>query len=74
MIANLMRDYPEQAKRGGRIHNPPVFVHANRGPLAPTTPATIVEVVRCEIYPDGRADVQLLPKAVSCVCVRVCVV
>ena len=67
LIAEVMKGYPESAKSGGRIQNPPIFVHANRGPLAPTTPATLVEVVRCEIFPDGRADVVLMPKAV-----RVC--
>lgn len=77
MIAELMRHQPDEAKRGGRIRNPPVFVHANRGPLAPTTPATLVEVVRCEIFEDGRADLLLLPKAVSmwkCVWALRCVV
>ena len=60
-----MRDYPEEAKHGGHIKNPPCFVHANRGPLAPTEPATLVEVVRGDIFEDGRADVMLMPKAVS---------
>ena len=74
LIAEVMRDYSDEAKHGGHIgnHNPPCFVHANRGPLAPTTPATLVQVVRCEMFPDGRADVVLLPKAVRCVA-RVCV-
>ena len=64
LIADVMRGYPEEAKHGGHIQNPPCFVHANRGPLAPTTPATLVQVVRCEIFPDGRADVLLMPTAV----------
>jgi hypothetical protein len=63
MIAAIMDDYPIDAKTGGHIRNPPVFVHANRGPLSPTTPATLVQVVRCEIFADGRADVVLLPTA-----------
>ena len=63
LIAQVMQDYPEEAKNGGHIANPPVFVHANRG-LSPTMPATLVQVMRCEIFPDGRANVQLMPQAV----------
>lgn len=65
LIAEIMRDFPEEAKHGGRIDNPPCFLHANRGPLAPTTPVTLVQVIRCEMFPDGRADVLLMPTAVS---------
>lgn len=63
LITEVMRGQPESAKNGGRIPHPALFVHANRAPLAPTTPATIVEIVQCQVYPDGRADVLLLPTA-----------
>ncbi len=39
----------------------PKFIYANNAPLKPGTIVTIVRVVRCEVYPDHRADVVLLP-------------
>ena len=64
LIAEVMKHQPEEAKRGGRIvGDSAVFIHANRGPLAPTTPATLVQVLSCEIFDDGRANVVLLPIA-----------
>lgn len=63
LIAEVMQGQPPSAKHGGRIVGSPTFIHANRAPLAPTSPAVLVEVVRCELYPDGRADVLLLPTA-----------
>ena len=41
----------------------PTFIHAHQSPLAPNTPATIVQVTHCQISPDGRADVMLCPIA-----------
>lgn len=64
LIADILCDYPDEARHGGHIRDPPYFLHANRGPLAPTTPATLVQVVRCEMFADGRADVILMPTAV----------
>jgi len=64
LIAEVMRDQPNTAKNGGRVQgDDAMFIHANRTPLAPTTPATLVQVIRCQMYPDGRADVVLVPKA-----------
>eukprot|EP00522_Entomoneis_paludosa_P013851 CAMPEP_0172447676 /NCGR_PEP_ID=MMETSP1065-20121228/6941_1 /TAXON_ID=265537 /ORGANISM="Amphiprora paludosa, Strain CCMP125" /LENGTH=350 /DNA_ID=CAMNT_0013199039 /DNA_START=252 /DNA_END=1304 /DNA_ORIENTATION=- len=69
LIAQVMKDQPPEAKCGGRVlmgqdnASDPIFIHANRGPLEPTTPATLVRVQRCEIFPDGRANVELLPIA-----------
>mmetsp|Transcript_12206 Transcript_12206/g.15957 ORF Transcript_12206/g.15957 Transcript_12206/m.15957 type:complete len:301 (+) Transcript_12206:149-1051(+) len=64
LIAEVMKYQPETAKRGGPIvGNDCLFIHANRGPLAPTTPATLVKVIKCDIFRDGRADVELLPVA-----------
>ncbi|KAL7562405.1 hypothetical protein ACA910_007726 [Epithemia clementina (nom. ined.)] len=64
LIAEVMKDQPLDAKRGGRIvGDSTLFIHANRGPLAPTTPATLVQVLSCEIFEDGRANVVLLPVA-----------
>lgn len=56
-----MRDQPETARNGGRISEPVYFIHANHRRLAAHVPATIVQVCRCQIYPDGRADVLLVP-------------
>eukprot|EP00814_Leptocylindrus_danicus_P013959 CAMPEP_0116021050 /NCGR_PEP_ID=MMETSP0321-20121206/10157_1 /TAXON_ID=163516 /ORGANISM="Leptocylindrus danicus var. danicus, Strain B650" /LENGTH=373 /DNA_ID=CAMNT_0003491849 /DNA_START=78 /DNA_END=1199 /DNA_ORIENTATION=- len=41
----------------------PSFVYACHGTLAPRSPACIVELRRCIILPDGRADVMLVPCA-----------
>lgn len=61
LIADVMRGQPAEARNGGSIQSPAYFVHANHGPLEPTIPAVMVQVVECHIYPDGRADVLLLP-------------
>ena len=59
-----MKDQPPEAKRGGRlVGDSSMFIHANHGPLARTTPATLVQVLSCEIFHDGRANVVLLPVA-----------
>jgi hypothetical protein len=63
MIADVMRDHPVEARRGGAIRKDAVFVHANRAPLAPATPAVLAQVLRCHIHPDGRADVTVVPTA-----------
>jgi hypothetical protein len=63
MIAEIMRDQTEEARHGGRIRGEVLFVHANRTPLARNTPAILVRVLRCDTYPDHRADVLLLPFA-----------
>lgn len=41
----------------------PSFVYACHGTLAPRSPACIVELRRCVVLPDGRADVVLVPCA-----------
>jgi hypothetical protein len=64
MIAEDMKYQPVEAKCGGRVMgDSAVFIHANRGPLAPSTPATLVQVKQCEISPDGHANVELAPVA-----------
>lgn len=65
LIAAVMRDQPHEARHGGPLAAdlpPACFIHANRSsPLEPAEPAVLVRVVQCQIYPDGRADVLLLP-------------
>jgi hypothetical protein len=61
MIAEVMQHQLPEARRGGKVHGDALFIHANRSPLAPTSPAVLVQVQRCEAYPDGRADVVLVP-------------
>ena len=68
MIYNVMQrimiHHPESARQGGTIVNDAIFVHANRGPLAQKTPAVLVQVMRCEFFPEEeRAHVILLPIA-----------
>lgn len=70
LLREIMAPFPDSAKQGGPIYsagpgqNPPLFIHAHIHPLSPSTPACLVQVVRCRIHPhDGRADVFLLPIA-----------
>lgn len=56
--------FPEFALSGGRVESDKAtFVHANRIPSTPTTPAVLVQVLQCRVLPDGRSDVTLLPVA-----------
>eukprot|EP00586_Coscinodiscus_wailesii_P019512 CAMPEP_0172504622 /NCGR_PEP_ID=MMETSP1066-20121228/180404_1 /TAXON_ID=671091 /ORGANISM="Coscinodiscus wailesii, Strain CCMP2513" /LENGTH=210 /DNA_ID=CAMNT_0013280895 /DNA_START=575 /DNA_END=1207 /DNA_ORIENTATION=- len=72
LIAEIMRPYPEDTKRGhplsssndnGSRDEGPVFIYANHAPLAPESPACLVRVKQCFIHPNGRADVFLVPVA-----------
>jgi hypothetical protein len=74
MIHDLMHatENPEVASSGGTIQPrvrdgvvmPPLLIHANLGSrLAPGENACLVQVVRCNTYEHGQADVQLLPVA-----------
>lgn len=64
VMQRIMKDHPESARQGGQIVNDVIFVHANRGPLAKKTPAVLVQVMRCEFFPEEqRAHVVLLPIA-----------
>ncbi|GAX13964.1 hypothetical protein FisN_5Lh127 [Fistulifera solaris] len=64
VMRQIMKEHPESARQGGPIVNDAIFVHANRGPLAKTTPAVLVQVMRCELFPqEERAHVVLLPIA-----------
>jgi hypothetical protein len=57
----------EQQQGGGneqrQLPAPPVFIHAHAHGrrLERGTPACLVQVIRCHVYPDGRADVFLMP-------------
>jgi hypothetical protein len=61
LIAEIMLEQPSSARNGGHIEKPVFFIHANRTPLEHAVPVVLVQVVQCQIYPDGRADVVLLP-------------
>jgi hypothetical protein len=37
------------------------FIHANRGNVRRSEMAVLVQVMHCQIYPDGRADIVVLP-------------
>mmetsp|Transcript_27014 Transcript_27014/g.41029 ORF Transcript_27014/g.41029 Transcript_27014/m.41029 type:complete len:321 (+) Transcript_27014:194-1156(+) len=68
LIAEVMRDWPESARRGELIaastqRRLPTFIYAHMSPLAPATPACLVQVHSCMIHPDGSADVMLTPVA-----------
>lgn len=65
LIAELMRGQPASALNGGPIdctssQKQVCFIHANRN-LDYAAPAVLVQVVQCQIYGDGSADVVLLP-------------
>lgn len=62
LIVEAMRHQTVEARDGGRMTGPPVyFIHANRAPLERSVPAVLVQVVQCQMFADGRADVLLLP-------------
>lgn len=63
LISEVMRGQPSEAIQNGHVNGDCFFIHAHMEPLAPTTPAAIVQVSRCHIFPDGRADVLLVPVA-----------
>lgn len=67
LIADVLRDIPREYKDGSKNliddgqYNVQ-FIHANNTPIeANETLGTLVQVIRCQIYNDGRADVLLLP-------------
>lgn len=69
LIRDVMEPFPDAAKQGEPIEiapgqKPPIFIHGHTYPLQRSSPAVLVQVIRCRIYPgDGRADVFLLPIA-----------
>ncbi|CAB9531726.1 expressed unknown protein [Seminavis robusta] len=68
LVAQLLQGYPREAKKGGltTIGNrpAPIFIHANRQPFRASSPACLVQLVRCNISDrDGTADIMLLPIA-----------
>jgi hypothetical protein len=62
LIAQVMKDQPAEALAGGPVQGEPIFLHANRNPLAPKTPAVLVQVVRCQLHADGSADIICMPR------------
>lgn len=55
-LMNLLEESPNML-----IHSFPTFIHAHQSPLRRNSPATIVQVLKAEIQPDGSADVVLMP-------------
>jgi hypothetical protein len=49
VIEHVMRDHPAESRQGGPIDRDAVLVHINRGPLERSTPAVLVQVLRCQI-------------------------
>jgi hypothetical protein len=45
----------------GTVPSPMYFIHANRSPLEPTIPAVMVQMLHCEMLPDGSVHVQVRP-------------
>jgi hypothetical protein len=62
LISQVMKDQPPEAFAGGPVAGEVMFLHANRNPLAPKTPAVLVQLVRCQMHADGSANVILLPR------------
>lgn len=68
LIEEVMAEEPSAHRHGmpivplkGRTF--PQFIYANHSSLAPGSPACLVQVRQCSIYPDRRADVVLKPIA-----------
>lgn len=60
LIATVMRGYESQGEPLEEEEGP-TFLYAHTSPLAPMAVACVVQVQRCHIYPDGSADVTLVP-------------
>lgn len=64
MMADIMRDQSDTVRRGeGPVvgeNSDVCFVHA-MNPLRPLDMAVLVRVLRCGMFPDGRADVLMVP-------------
>ena len=69
LVAELLKDYPKEARKGGKIipgpnDKAPLFIHANRDQFSASSPACLVQIVRANISDrDGTADVLLHPIA-----------
>ena len=68
LIAEVMAREPPHHRAGVPIvpssrRNFPRFIYANHTPLAPRSPACIVQVRQCRIYENSTADVLLVPIA-----------
>jgi hypothetical protein len=68
LVAELLKGYPREAKKGeltaSEDRPAPIFIHANRQPFGASSPACLVQMVRCNISDrDGTADIMLLPIA-----------
>lgn len=65
LIQIVMEGYPANARNGQQIvaEELPSFVYAYIAPFCAPSPACLVEVQRCMIYENGRADVLLMPVA-----------
>jgi hypothetical protein len=64
MIRSIMSQQKLQRRgnKNGETKNAPVyFIHANRGNVRRSEMAVLVQVIHCEIYPDGRADIVVVP-------------
>ena len=60
LIATVMRGFESQGEPLDDEEGP-TFLYAHTSPLAPLAVACVVQVQRCHIYPDGSADVTLVP-------------
>lgn len=62
MIRSIMSQQKLQRSGSNAKKNAPVyFIHANRGNVRRSEMAVLVQVLHCEIYPDGRADIVVVP-------------
>jgi hypothetical protein len=76
MMLNLMRQHTNRVRQGNANYGSPTstatraqllqqypmyFVHANRGNVRRSEMAVIVQVLQCDIHPDGRADIVVKP-------------
>ena len=65
LIQQVMEGYPQAAREGSPIEAEelPTFIYAHALPVAPSSPACLVQVQRCFIHPDGSAELLLIPVA-----------
>lgn len=67
LIWEVMESYPEEFRQGrppnaeNGISNPPMFIYANRSPLKRGVVACLVQVLSCNINPNGTANIEVVP-------------
>jgi len=65
LVQRVLEGFSPEFRQGAPMDaaTAPTFVYAHTAPFVPTTPAVLVRVQQCTVYPNGSADVVLIPTA-----------